>query len=96
METFRNCFGKISVSKVLIPADCVDGFLGTYWQRPTAYLDDNVRPGMSSFSRVQAPDDGFKRLQADLDTGVWPRRHRDLLYRTSLDLGYRRVTAELA
>lgn len=95
METFRNCFGKISVSKVLIPADCVDGFLGAYWQRPTAYLDDTVRSGMSSFSRVQAPDDGFKRLQADLDTGVWRRRHRDLLYRTSLDLGYRLVTTEL-
>jgi hypothetical protein len=33
------------------------------------------------------------RLQADLESGRWSARHRDLLAREELDLGYRLVVA---
>jgi hypothetical protein len=32
---------------VLIPWDCADGFFEAYWRRPEAYLDENVRRGIS-------------------------------------------------
>jgi hypothetical protein len=39
---------------------------------------------------------GLSQLQADLASGAWDRRHRDLLGRQQLDLGYRLLVAELA
>ena len=33
-------------SPVLVPHDCVDGFLGAFWRRPEAYLDPAVRAGV--------------------------------------------------
>jgi SAM-dependent methyltransferase len=40
---------------VLIPWDCADGFFEAYWRRPAAYLDENVRRGVSVWARV-GPD----------------------------------------
>ena len=40
------------VEPVLIPWDCADGFFEAYWRRPEAYLDDQVRRGMSVWTRV--------------------------------------------
>ena len=37
---------------VLIPWDCADGFFEAYWRRPEAYLDENVRRGVSVWARV--------------------------------------------
>ncbi len=37
---------------VLIPWDCADGFYKAYWRRPAAYLDEQVRRGMSIWARV--------------------------------------------
>src|SRR5580765_805135 len=37
---------------VLIPWDCVDGFFEAYWRRPEAYLDENVRRGISVWTAV--------------------------------------------
>ena len=38
------------VIPVPIPHDCVDGFLGAYWRRPSAYLNPDIRKGISSFA----------------------------------------------
>ena len=35
------------IEPVPIPWDCVDGFPEAYWRRPEAFLDDNVRRGIS-------------------------------------------------
>ena len=35
---------------VPIPHDCVDGLLGAYWRRPEAYLNAEIRSGISSFA----------------------------------------------
>src|SRR5688572_612243 len=37
---------------VLIPWDCADGFFEAYWRRPEAYLDENVRRGISVWTAV--------------------------------------------
>ena len=41
-----------TVSAVPVPADCVDGFAGCYWNRPEAYLRDGVRSAMSCFANL--------------------------------------------
>src|SRR5580765_5569950 len=35
------------IEPVLIPWDCTDGFFEAYWRRPEAYLQDDVRRGIS-------------------------------------------------
>jgi SAM-dependent methyltransferase len=85
----------VTVREVPVPVDCVDGFLGAYWRRPEAYLSPAIRAAMSGIAlldpaTVTAATD---RLAADLATGRWHARQGHLLERTSLDLGYRLVSA---
>ncbi|MGY4098210.1 class I SAM-dependent methyltransferase [Nocardia sp. R16R-3T] len=89
--------GDISIIPIPVPHDCVDGFGGAYWRRPEAYLDETVRAGMSMLAMTPAAllRDGLSRLRDDLATGVWARRHGELLGESRLDLGYRLVIAEL-
>jgi SAM-dependent methyltransferase len=79
------------VTPVPIPADCEDGFFGANWRRPHAYLDPEVRAGISTFARRPEAElaPGLERLRADLESGEWEARHADLLERDELDLGYR-------
>ena len=80
---------------VPVPHDCSDGFLGAWWRRPSAYLDDSVRSAMSGFALL--PDDevarGLARLRADTRSGEWERRFGALRELEELDLGYRLVVA---
>jgi SAM-dependent methyltransferase len=82
---------------VPIPHECRDGFYGAFWRRPEAYLDPAVRRGISVFSRLSTEEveRGLTALRADLDSGAWQERHRDLLALDELDLGYRLVIADL-
>jgi len=88
--------GDIEMRPVPIPHDCRDGFLGAFWRRPEAYLDPEVRAGISVFSLL--PDDevaaAVDALRADLRSGAWERRNADILQRDELDLGFRVVVAE--
>ncbi|MXZ47181.1 MAG: class I SAM-dependent methyltransferase [Chloroflexi bacterium] len=81
-----------------VPHDCSDGFLGAWWREPAAYLDARLRAAMSGF--VLLPDheeeDGLARLDADISSGAWERRHGALREHEALDLGYRLVVAEVA
>jgi hypothetical protein len=91
----RELLGGAAVMPVPIPHDCADGFLGAYWRRPEAYLDPDVRAGMSSFRLLDRDEveAGLSRLADDLRGGAWHRRHGDLLDRDELDLGYRLLMA---
>jgi SAM-dependent methyltransferase len=83
------------VSAVPIPHDCQDGFYGAHWRRPHAYLDPDVRAGISTIAK-RSPEElapGLARLEEDLRTGAWAERHADLLERDELDLGYRLLVA---
>jgi len=68
-----------------------------YWRRPHVYLDEAVQAGMSLFALTPkaALAEGLSRLRSDLATGLWHRRHAELLRQSELDLGYRLVIAKL-
>ncbi len=81
------------VEPVPIPHDCVDGFFHAYWRRPEAYLDAQVRAGISVFARLE-PDEveaGVERLRWDLASGEWERRNGELRALEEIDAGYRLV-----
>jgi len=94
LEELRRSLGPVDARPLLVPHDCVDGFLGAYWRRPEAYLDAGVRGAISTFTKLADVESGLARLRADLADGTWERRHVDLLRRDALDLGYRLVVAE--
>ena len=83
------------IEVVPVPADCVDGFGGCYWNRPEAYLDPTVRAGMSSFAKLddEVEAQGVARLQAALDSGAWDARHGNLRALAEYDVGYRLIIA---
>lgn len=93
IQDIRRQLGELSVFDVPIPHDCTDGFLGAYWRRPHAYLSAQVRSAISVFSRIGGLESGLSRLESDLQSGAWQRRHGHLLARSELDLGYRLVVA---
>jgi SAM-dependent methyltransferase len=84
------------VVSVPIPHDCVDGIHGAFWRRPEAYLDPNVRAGISTYALMSAVerDRGLCALAEDLESGSWREQNGELLELDELDLGYRLVIAE--
>ena len=88
---FGRSLRPVSMETVPIPHDCTDGFLGAYWRRPAAYLDERVRSAISTFSKLSGVEAAIDRLSADLESGEWDRRYGEILTRTELDLGYRLI-----
>ena len=76
---------------VLIPWDCVDGFFEAYWRRPEAYLDEQVRRGISVFARVgpDAEQRAVRSLRDDLVSGQWAERNHDVVALDAAELGLR-------
>ncbi len=93
IDELRRALGGAEVSPLMIPHDCVDGFLGAYWRRPQAYLDAGVRSAISTFSKLRTLDAGLARLRRDIADGTWTRRYGELLGRAEIDLGYRLIVA---
>lgn len=83
------------VEPVLIPWDCADGLFEAYWRRPETYLEEEVRRGVSVWSRV-GPDverRAVDSLRRDLTEGRWAERNRDLLDLEAAELGLRLLIA---
>jgi hypothetical protein len=80
---------------VLIPWDCADGFFEAYWRRPEAYLDERVRRGISVWAAVgwEAEQRAVRSLRADLASGRWAERNRELLDLEAAELGLRLLIA---
>ena len=80
---------------VLIPWDCADGFFEAYWRRPEAYLDENVRKGVSVWARVgpDAEQRAVGSLSDDLESGRWAELNRDLVDLDAAELGLRLLIA---
>jgi SAM-dependent methyltransferase len=91
---FEKALGSIDTVDVPIPADCVDGFLGAYWKRPSAYLDPLIREGISTFAKIGDVSSQLKHLAADIRDGSWDERYSELDLLDSLDLGYRLLIAQ--
>lgn len=86
-------FKNITIKKLPIPADCKDGFMAAYWRRPRAYLDENIRRGISTFYKLSNISTGLLRLENELNDGRWYKKYGDLLNLDFLDVGYRIITA---
>jgi len=84
------------VDPLPVPADCTDGFCGAFWRRPEAYLDAEVRAGISGFSLIpdEAVERGLKQLSDDLQSGAWNERYERLLDLDEMDIGIRLIVAE--
>jgi len=80
---------------VLIPWDCADGFFEAYWRRPEAYLDENVRRGVSVWAKVgpAVEQRAVHSLRDDLASGRWAERNRDLVNLDTAELGLRLLVA---
>jgi hypothetical protein len=87
--------GVVRVEAWPVPHDCVDGLAGAFWRRPEAYLDPQVRAGISTFAREPEGtfDEPLERLADDLASGAFAERYADVLALDELDLGYRIVVA---
>ena len=94
VDQIVDSLGNAAVHPLPISHDCVDGFLGAYWRRPHAYLDEQVRRAISSFAKIPDVAPGITRLQRDLADGTWVSRHGDLLEMDELDMGYCLVVAD--
>jgi SAM-dependent methyltransferase len=95
LEELNEHFDEVEVSSLQIPSECEDGFLAAFWKRPEAYLNSKVRQSISSFSRIDGLSTGLKKLEEDLDSGVWERNNKDILSSSSIDAGYRLVSAKV-
>jgi hypothetical protein len=93
MFDYERWLGPVRIIPVLVPHDCCDGFLYSYWRRPAAYLDARIRSGISSFWVINA-EAGLRDLKRDLETGEWQRRYAELLSLHEYDAGYRLVIAD--
>lgn len=87
-------FDNVEVCPLLIPEDCIDGFLAAYWKRPSAYLNKAVRQSISSFSKLDNINTGLEKLEFDLETGSWHKTNRSILNKTTLDTGYIIISAK--
>jgi SAM-dependent methyltransferase len=83
------------VRPVPVPWDCVDGFPEAYWRRPEAYLDEQVRRGMSIWARLGTDIErrAVHALHDDLRSGRWAERNAHLLDLETADLGLRLLVA---
>jgi SAM-dependent methyltransferase len=82
---------EASLEPVPIPWDCADGFFEAHWRRPEAYLDDQVRRGVSVWARVgpRVEQRAVCNLRDDLASDRWAERNRDLLDLDAAELGLR-------
>jgi SAM-dependent methyltransferase len=95
LNTIVNALDAHTVDILPIPADCRDGFLMAYWNRPELYLDPIAQSNTSAFALLsrEAIAPGLARLKSDLADGTWHHRHGDLLHQTEFDAGLRLVIA---
>ncbi len=94
MSDYEDWLGPVQVTPLMVPHDCRDGFLYSYWKRPQAYLDPHVRSGSSSFWALGDVTPQLGRLAHDLETGEWHRRYADILAQDDYDAGYRLIVSE--
>jgi hypothetical protein len=83
------------IESVYIPWDCVDGFFEAYWRRPEAYLNEEVRHGISTWAKLgpEVEQRAVRSLLGDLASGRWAELNRDFVNLDAADLGLRLLIA---
>ncbi|MGP3976645.1 methyltransferase domain-containing protein [Streptomyces sp. 8N114] len=96
-DRLAGLLGGVREEPVQVPHDCADGFGAAFWRRPHAYLDPQVRAGISMLAQTgeDAVAPGLARLADDLTTGRWHTRYAELLTHETIDVGYRLLLADL-
>jgi SAM-dependent methyltransferase len=89
--------GDVELASVPVAHDCHDGFYQAYWRRPEAYLEEQVRDGISVFGLLPGEEvrEALEQLRLDLADGSWEARNAELLSLSALDVGLRLVMREL-
>ncbi|MFC8668804.1 class I SAM-dependent methyltransferase [Streptomyces sp. NPDC057199] len=97
VDRLATLLGGARIETVPVPHDCSDGFLAAFWRRPEAYLDPQVRAGISLFAQTSDTviQPGLARLSEDLSCGQRHQRHAHLLDRDTPDAGHRLLVADL-
>ena len=95
LEEFNEHFIEVRISPLEIPSDCKDGLLAAFWKRPEAYLSSKVRQSISPFSKIKNLAEGLQKLEDDLASGIWEKNNHAIVDSTSLDVGYRLISARI-
>ena len=95
IDELNEHFDDLEVRALHIPSECQDGFLAAFWRRPEAYLSSRVRQSISAFSRVENLSQGLRKLEHDLVSGAWEERNHAILSSSSIDVGYRVISAKV-
>ncbi len=79
----------------MIPRDCEDWFLGSFWAHPERVLDADARGATSGFARLESAvvDRIVAAVSRDLESGAWEARYGSLHALADYDVGLRLVTA---
>jgi len=89
---------RTRIETVELPAECSDGFIPAFWNRPEALLDPAMRASQSTWSPLPpgAEQRIVERLSAAaLDSGAWDAEHGHLRGFESYDASVRLVISEL-
>lgn len=88
--------GRTRIEVVPTPADCIDGFVEAFWNRPEALLDPAVRGAQSMWTALDETTHArvVARLAAALDDGSWERAHGHLRAREWFQGSLRLVVSE--
>jgi SAM-dependent methyltransferase len=79
-----------------LPRDLQDKFGAASWGHPEAYLDAEVRNGISHFALMPASEveSGLQNLQDDLASGRWDEAYSSLRTLEAYDVGYHFIVVE--
>jgi SAM-dependent methyltransferase len=77
LDVITAALGKVTVTPVPIPFDCVDGFAEAFYGRPEELLDADVRRSQSAWANAgeEATEVGVARLREALSSGAWDEKH---------------------
>ena len=95
LDVFSEHFDDVKVGPLPIPSDCADGLLAAFWKRPAAYLSPEVRQATSPFSKTKNLAAGLQTLADDIISGAWEIKNQAILSLSSLDVGYRLISAKV-
>jgi SAM-dependent methyltransferase len=95
LEELNEHFDEVKMRPLQIPSDCKDGFLAAFWKRLEAYLSSKVRQSTSAFSKIKNMSEGLQKLEDDFASGVWAKNNHAILSSSSLDAGYRVISAKV-
>jgi SAM-dependent methyltransferase len=90
--------GQGRIETIPTPADCADGFIEAFWNRPEALLDPAVRRAQSMWAVLPPGAEGLMvaRLADALRSGAWDAEHGHLRSQREFDGALRLVVSEPA